>query len=64
MSDNPDRNLKNESCCSQLRTYLKDKWNLGRQISHLSVHTKLDGFFKPVLLRSETSTTSESSMDE
>jgi hypothetical protein len=29
-----------------------------------SVQTKLDSFFKPALLRSETSTTSESSIDE
>jgi hypothetical protein len=28
------------------------------------VQTKLDGFFKPALLRSKTSTTSESSIDE
>jgi hypothetical protein len=29
-----------------------------------SVQTKLDSFFKPALLHSETSTTSESSIDE
>jgi hypothetical protein len=29
-----------------------------------SVHTKLDSFFKPALLRSKTSTTSASSIDE
>jgi hypothetical protein len=39
---------------------LKDTWNLGRQISHLSVQTKPDSFFKPALLRSKTSTTCES----
>jgi hypothetical protein len=34
-------------------------------MSHLSVQTKLgDSFFKPALLRSETSTTSESSIGE
>jgi hypothetical protein len=38
--------------------------HLGRQLSHLPVQTKLDGFFKSALLRSETSTTSESSIDE
>jgi hypothetical protein len=44
---------------------LKDTWDLGRQMSHLYVHTKLlTGFFKPALLRSKTSTTSESSIDE
>jgi hypothetical protein len=35
-------------------------------MSHLSVETKLDIFFKPALLlvRSKTSTTSETSVDE
>jgi hypothetical protein len=42
----------------------KDMWHLGRQISHLSVQAELDRFFKPALLRSKTSTTSESSIDE
>jgi hypothetical protein len=31
-------------------------------MSHLSVQTKLDSLFKPALLGSKTSTTSESSM--
>jgi hypothetical protein len=43
---------------------LQDTWHLGRQMSRLSVQTKLDSFFKPALLRSETGTTSESSIDE
>jgi hypothetical protein len=43
---------------------LKDTWNLGRQMSHLSDQRKLDSFFNPSLLRSKTSTTSESSIDE
>jgi hypothetical protein len=43
---------------------LKDTWHLGRQMSHLSIQTKLDSFFKPALLHSKTSTTSESSVDE
>jgi hypothetical protein len=30
MSDNADRNMKNEKCCSQLSTYFKDTWHLGR----------------------------------
>jgi hypothetical protein len=30
---------------------LNDTWHLGRQMSHLSVETKLDSFFKPALLR-------------
>jgi hypothetical protein len=33
-------------------------------MSHFSVQAKLDGFFNPALLRSQTSTTSESSIDE
>jgi hypothetical protein len=43
---------------------IKDRWHLGRQMSHLSVQTKLDSFFKAALLRSETGTTSESPVDE
>jgi hypothetical protein len=38
--------------------------HLGRQMSDLSIQTRLDSFFKPELLRSETSTTSEASIDE
>jgi hypothetical protein len=33
-------------------------------MSDLSVQTEHDSFFRPALLRSETSTTSESSIDE
>jgi hypothetical protein len=43
---------------------LKDIWHLRRQMSHLSVQTKLDSLFRPASLRSEASTTSESSIDE
>jgi hypothetical protein len=35
-----------------------------REHQQRCVQTKLDGLFKPALLRSETSTTSESSIDE
>jgi hypothetical protein len=62
VSDNLDRNMKNV-----LRSWvctLKDTWHLGRQMSHLSVEAKLDSFFKPALLQSKASTTSESSIDE
>jgi hypothetical protein len=59
---NRDRNIKNEIFCSQLSTYLKDTWHLGRQMNHLSVQTKLDSLFKPALLRSKTNTSSESSI--
>jgi hypothetical protein len=43
---------------------LKDTWHFERQMSHLSVQTKLDSFFKLALLCSKTSTTSESSINE
>jgi hypothetical protein len=43
---------------------LKDSWHLAKQMSHLSVQTKLDNNLTAVLLRSETSTTLESSIDE
>jgi hypothetical protein len=33
-------------------------------MSHLPVQTKIYRYFKPALLRSKTSTTSESSIDE
>jgi hypothetical protein len=41
---------------------LKDTY-LGRQMSHLSVQTKIDGFFKPALLCSKRSAASESSIN-
>jgi hypothetical protein len=43
--------------------FLKDTRHLGKQLSHLSVQTKPDSFFKPALLRSKTSRTSEFSVD-
>jgi hypothetical protein len=43
---------------------LKNTQHLVRQMSHLSVQRRLDSFFKPASLRSEISTTSESSVDE
>jgi hypothetical protein len=43
---------------------LKDTWRLGRQMSHLSVQTNLDSFFKPALSRAETGTASQASIDE
>jgi hypothetical protein len=48
---------------SWVRT-LKDTWNLGTQMSNLSVKKKLNSVFGPVVLRSETSRTSESCIDE
>jgi hypothetical protein len=39
MSDDPNRNMKN-AVYSWVHT-IKDTWHLGRQMSHLSVHTKL-----------------------
>jgi hypothetical protein len=58
MSDNPDQNMKSSVHSSE------HTWHLGRQMSHLSVQTKLDAFFKPALLCLKTSTTSESSSNE
>jgi hypothetical protein len=43
---------------------LKDTWRLGREMSHVSVQTKLDSSFKPASLSKKTSTTSESFIDE
>jgi hypothetical protein len=34
---------------------LKGTWHLGRQMTYLSVQSKLDSFFKPELLHSKTS---------
>jgi hypothetical protein len=62
MSDNPVRNKIN--AVHNWVHNLKDTWHLGRQTSHLSVQTKLDSFFKPASLRSKTSITSGSSIDE
>jgi hypothetical protein len=42
-----------------LSTYFQT-YAIRKAVSHLSVQTKLDSFFKPALLRSRTSTTSES----
>jgi hypothetical protein len=61
MLDNPYRNMRNkENAVDSWVHALKETWHLGRQMSHLSIQTKLEGFFKPALLRSKTSTTSES----
>jgi hypothetical protein len=61
-SDNPVRDVKNAFNCSAHS--LKYMWRLWMQMSHLSVKSKLDSFFKPALLPSKTNTTSESSIDE
>jgi hypothetical protein len=44
VSDNPNQNVKN-SVHSCVHT-VKDTWHLGRQMSHLSVQTKLDSFLQ------------------
>jgi hypothetical protein len=62
VSDIPD--LKTTNAVHSWIHTLKDTLHLGRQMSHLSVETKLDDFFKPALLLSKTGITSESSMDE
>jgi hypothetical protein len=47
------KNEKKNAAHSWVHT-LKDMWHLGRQMGHLSVQTKLDGFFKPRLLHLKT----------
>jgi hypothetical protein len=59
---NPDQNMKID-LHSWVRA-LKYISHLGKQMSHLPVQTKLDSLFKPAILRSETSTASESCIDE
>jgi hypothetical protein len=45
---NPDGNMENEKCCSNIGYFT---WPLGRQITHLSVQTELDSFFDPAFLQ-------------
>jgi hypothetical protein len=51
----PPRETKNELTAREI---------LIKEQQQRSVHTKLDSFFKPALLRSKTSTTYGSSIDE
>jgi hypothetical protein len=62
MSENPDWNMKNavHSWVHALK-YIRD---LEREMSHLSVQTKLHSFFKLASLHLKTNITSESSIDE
>jgi hypothetical protein len=43
---------------------LKGTWQSVKQMSHLSIQTKLERFFKLALLHSKTSTTSETYVNE
>jgi hypothetical protein len=62
---NPERNTKKKKSAVHSRVNaLKDTRHLGRQTSHFCVQTKLDSFFKPAILLSKASTTSESSINE
>jgi hypothetical protein len=54
-------NQKLQECYEHLRTVREILIKEQRQ---RSVQTKLDSFFKPALLRSKTSTTSEAPIDE
>jgi hypothetical protein len=54
--------MKNEKCCSQLSMYFNKRHTAFRK-ADMSFQTKLDSFCKPALLRSKTSSTSESSTD-
>jgi hypothetical protein len=56
--------MKNEKCCSQLSMYFKKTQDIRKADESLVWSEKLDSSFKPALLRSETSTTSESSIDK
>jgi hypothetical protein len=64
MPDNAVRNMKGGKWCSQLSTHFKRHMTLRKGDESLSLQTELDTFFKPALLRSKTSKTSESSIDE
>jgi hypothetical protein len=56
---------KNEKCCSQLSTYFKRLVAFRKADESLVCSDKtLGSFFKPALLRSKTSITSESFIDE
>jgi hypothetical protein len=61
MSDNLDKSLKNETFFSQLSTYFKRYVTFRK--ADLSVQTKLDSFFKPLLLCLKTSSTSDPSVE-
>jgi phosphate-selective porin len=55
--------MKSENAVYSWIHTLQDMLHVGRQMSHLSVQTELDSFFKPALLHSDTSTTYESLVD-
>jgi hypothetical protein len=40
MSDNPDQNMKNEKCCSQLSTYFKRRMALRKADESLACSDK------------------------
>jgi hypothetical protein len=48
---NPDRNMKNEECCSQLLEYYEQlrtvREILLKEQQQRAIQTKLDSFFKP-----------------
>jgi hypothetical protein len=62
MPDNLDWNMRSEKCWSQLSMYLKIHMAF-RRSDQLLVRSD-NSFFKPALLSLETTTTSESSIDE
>jgi hypothetical protein len=41
MSDNPDRNMKNEKCCSQLSTYFKRHLTFRKALKSLVCSDKI-----------------------
>jgi hypothetical protein len=64
MSDNLEKNMKKGKCCSQLSTYFKSHMEFRKADESLVCSDKTLQFFKPALLRSKTSITSESSIDK
>jgi hypothetical protein len=65
MSDNLDWNMKNEECCLRLNTHFTRHVAFRKADESLVCSDKTwVSFFKPALLHSETSSTSESSIGE
>jgi hypothetical protein len=65
ISGNPDRSMKGEKSCSQTNTYFKRHVSIRKADESLVCADKAGHtFFKLTLLRSKTSSTSESSFDK
>jgi hypothetical protein len=64
MSDNTDENIENGKYCSQFSIYFERHVAFRKADESLVCSKKLGSFFKPTILRSKRSATSESSIDE